>query len=127
MFGKDSKKLSDKVHEFRLLVALRCGLAAGVDFLQQPGHVVAERAHGLHALFVELRLAFAGAVGDVPALGRDHGHVHHLEHQIARLVNEKSLYTRWDKQPVTGKQVYACVMAYPDTFVKSEGLIRLMI
>lgn len=47
--------------------------------------------------------------------------------QIARLVNEKGLYTRWDKQPVTGKQVYACIMAHPDTFVKSEGLIRLMI
>lgn len=33
--------------------------------------------------------------------------------QIARLVNEKGLYQRWDKQPVTGKQVYACVMAHP--------------
>lgn len=43
---------------------------------------------------------------------------------IARLVNEKGLYQRWDG---TGKQVYACVMAHPDTFVKSEGLIRLMI
>ena len=47
--------------------------------------------------------------------------------QIARLVNEKGLYQRWDKQPLTGKQVYAVVMAHPETFVKSEGLIRLMI
>ena len=47
--------------------------------------------------------------------------------QIARLVNENGLYQRWDKQPVTGKQVYAVVMAHPETFVKSEGLIRLMI
>ena len=47
--------------------------------------------------------------------------------QIARLVNEKGLYQRWDKQPVTGKQVYAVVMAHPDMLVKSEGLIRLMI
>jgi hypothetical protein len=47
--------------------------------------------------------------------------------QIARLVNEKGLYQRWDKQPVTGKQVYACVMAHAETFVKSEGLIRLII
>ena len=47
--------------------------------------------------------------------------------QITRLVNEKGLYQRWDKQPVTGKQVYAVVMAHPDMFVKSEGLIRLMI
>ena len=46
---------------------------------------------------------------------------------IACLINEKGLYQRWDKQPVTEKQVYACVMAHPDMFVKSEGLIRLMI
>ena len=46
---------------------------------------------------------------------------------IAQLINEKGLYLRRDKQPVTGKQVYAIVMAHPDTFVKSEGLIRLMI
>ena len=47
--------------------------------------------------------------------------------QIAREINSRGLYTRWDKEPVTGKQVYAVVMAHPDTFVKSEGLIRLMI
>ena len=47
--------------------------------------------------------------------------------QIAQLVNEKGLYRRRDGQPVTGKQVYAVAMAHPDTFVKSEGLIRLMI
>ena len=47
--------------------------------------------------------------------------------QIARLVNEKGLYRRRDGKPVDGRQVYAVVMAHPDTFVKSEGLIRLMI
>ncbi len=46
---------------------------------------------------------------------------------IARLINEKGLYQRWDGKPVDGKQIYACVMAHPETFVKSEGLIRLMI
>ena len=46
---------------------------------------------------------------------------------IARLINEKGLYQRWDGQPVDGRQVYAVVMSHPDTFVKSEGLIRLMI
>ena len=44
--------------------------------------------------------------------------------QIAREINSRGLYTRWDKEPVTGKQVYAIVMSHPDTFVKSEGLIR---
>lgn len=47
--------------------------------------------------------------------------------QIAREINSRGLYTRWDKEPVTGKQVNAVVMSHPDTFVKSEGLIRLMI
>lgn len=42
--------------------------------------------------------------------------------QIAR-----DLYTRWDEAPVTDKQVYAVIMSHPDTFVKSEGRIRLMI
>ena len=47
--------------------------------------------------------------------------------QIAHEVNGKGLYQRRDKAPVTGKQVYACIMAHPDTFVKSDGLIRLII
>ena len=47
--------------------------------------------------------------------------------QIAREINARGLYTRWDKEPVTDKQVYAVVMSHPDTFVKSEGRIRLMI
>ena len=49
------------------------------------------------------------------------GHVMKTE-QIAREINE-----RWDLEPVTGKQVYAVIMSHPDTFVKSEGRIRLMI
>lgn len=47
--------------------------------------------------------------------------------QIAREINERGLYTRWDREPVTGKQVYAVVMSHPETFCKSEGRIRLMI
>lgn len=47
--------------------------------------------------------------------------------QIAREINARGLYTRWDKAPVTDKQVYAVIMSHPDTFVKSEGRIRLMI
>ena len=47
--------------------------------------------------------------------------------RIAREINSRGLYVRLDKAPVTGKQVYAVVMAHPDTFVKSEGLIRLLI
>ena len=47
--------------------------------------------------------------------------------QIARKINSSGLYTRLDKEPVTGKQVYAVIMSHPDTFVKSEGLIRLII
>ena len=47
--------------------------------------------------------------------------------QIAKEINEKGLFTRRDKQPVDGKMIYAVVMSHPETFVKSEGLIRLMV
>ena len=47
--------------------------------------------------------------------------------QIAREINAHGLYTRWDKAPVTDKQVYDVIMSHPDTFVKSDGRIRLMI
>lgn len=47
--------------------------------------------------------------------------------RIAREINSRGLYSRRDGKPVSGKEVYAVVMAHPDTFVKSEGLIRLMI
>lgn len=47
--------------------------------------------------------------------------------QIAREINERKLFTRWDKDPVDGKMVYAVVMSHPDTFCKSEERIRLII
>ena len=47
--------------------------------------------------------------------------------QIAKVINEKRLFTRWDNKPVDGRMIYAVVMSHPDTFVKSDGLIRLMI
>ena len=47
--------------------------------------------------------------------------------QIAREINARGLYTRLDKALVTDKQVYAVIMSHPDTFVKSEGRIRLLI
>ncbi len=47
--------------------------------------------------------------------------------QIAREINERSLYTRWDKEPVTEKQIWAVVLSHPETFCKLDGRIRLMI
>ena len=47
--------------------------------------------------------------------------------QIAREINERGLFLRWDKAPVDGKMVYAVIMSHPETFCKSEGRIRLMI
>ena len=47
--------------------------------------------------------------------------------QIAREINEQGLYQRWDKEPVTEKQIWAVVLSHPETFVKSDGRIRLMI
>ena len=47
--------------------------------------------------------------------------------RIAREINEQGLYTRWDKEPVTEKQIWAVVLSHPETFVKSDGRIRLII
>ena len=47
--------------------------------------------------------------------------------QIAEIINRRRLHVRKDGQPVTSAQVYAVVMRFPDTFVKAEGRIMLMI
>lgn len=48
--------------------------------------------------------------------------------QIAEIINSRRLHIRKDGKPVTSAQVYAAVvMRYPDTFVKAEGRIMLMI
>ena len=47
--------------------------------------------------------------------------------QIAREINDRGLYQRWDKEPVSEKQIWAVVLSHPETFVKSDGRIRLMI
>ena len=47
--------------------------------------------------------------------------------QIAEIINRKKLHVRKDGQPVTSTQVYAVAMRFPDTFVKAEGRIMLMI
>ena len=47
--------------------------------------------------------------------------------QIARKINERGLYQRWDKEPVSEKQIWAVVLSHPETFVKSDGRIRLII
>ena len=47
--------------------------------------------------------------------------------QIADMINSRHLHLRKDGQLVTSKQVYAVVCRFPDTFVKSEGRIMLMI
>lgn len=47
--------------------------------------------------------------------------------QLAREINARGLCAGTCREPVTDKQVYAVIMAHPDTFVKSEGRIRLMI
>ena len=47
--------------------------------------------------------------------------------QIAREINERGLYQRWDNEPVTEKQIWAVVLSHPESFVKSDGRIRLII
>lgn len=47
--------------------------------------------------------------------------------EIAEMINKERLHLRKDGQPVTSKQVYAVIGRYPDTFIKAEGRILLMI
>ena len=47
--------------------------------------------------------------------------------QIADIINNKRLCVLKDGQPVTSAQVYAVVMHHPETFVKAEGQIMLLI
>lgn len=47
--------------------------------------------------------------------------------QIADIINRQHLHVRKDGQPVTSAQVYAVIMRFPETFVKAEGRIMLMI
>ena len=47
-------------------------------------------------------------------------------YQIASESNERSLYLRRDGKPVSDKQIYAVIMSHPETFVKADGRIRLM-
>ena len=47
--------------------------------------------------------------------------------QFDRDNSERGLYVRCDGQPISDKQVYAVIMAHPETFVKADGRIRLMI
>lgn len=46
--------------------------------------------------------------------------------QIADIINRRKLHLRKDGQPVTSAQVYRVVCLFPDTFVKSEGRIMLL-
>ena len=46
---------------------------------------------------------------------------------IAREINDRGLYTRWYKEPVSEKQIWAVVLSHPETFCKSDGRIRLII
>lgn len=47
--------------------------------------------------------------------------------QIVDIINRQRLHVRKGGQPVTSAQVYAVVMRFPETFVKAEGRIMLMI
>ena len=47
--------------------------------------------------------------------------------RLQKIINKRRLHVRKEGQPVTSAQGYAVVMHYPDTFVKAEGRIMLMI
>ena len=47
--------------------------------------------------------------------------------QIAAAINERGLFRRRGGTPVDSKMVWAVVLSHPETFVRSDGLIRLLI
>lgn len=47
--------------------------------------------------------------------------------QIADIINRQRLHVRKDGQPEISAQVYAVIMRFPETFVKAEGRIMLLI
>ena len=47
--------------------------------------------------------------------------------QIAEILNRRGLHGRKDGEPVTSAPVFAVVMRFPETFVKAEGRIMLLI
>ena len=47
--------------------------------------------------------------------------------QIAEVINTKGLFHRKGDVPVDSKMVYAVIMSHPEIFVKSDGLIRLLL
>ena len=88
--------LSDKVHPLPRFTLGIVGSAISMNLLQQPSHVVNQRAHGLHTLGILRHFAWSHAVGAVPVLRGYDGHVHHLEHQVQRLVGCRSTATTAD-------------------------------
>lgn len=46
--------------------------------------------------------------------------------QIADIINRRKLHVRKDGQPVTSAQVFRIICLYPETFVKADGRIMLL-
>lgn len=47
--------------------------------------------------------------------------------QIAEIINRRKIHVRKDGQPVSSAQMFRVVCLYPDTLVKTNGRIMLMI
>ena len=56
-----------------------------MEFLQQPGEVLAEGLHGLEALFVVLDFAFVAADADVPVAGAGDDHLADQEEVVGQV------------------------------------------
>ena len=70
-----------EMHRSPGLVAAAGGGSAACG-LEQEGHVVRKRPQRLHAFGIQRGLAGLAAIDDVPVLGRDDWHVHHLEGEV---------------------------------------------
>ena len=103
-------------------------MTVGMDLLKQEGHIRYQRPHGLHALGVELHLALAGSVGDVPVLRGHHGHVHHLEHHVHGLERGRGTAATADGQRRCGLVLHqmACREEEP-LHQREDATVRLAV
>ena len=97
------------------LIPLRGSIAASMYLFQQPGHVRGKRPHGLHTFGVEFHLSLSGTVGNVPVLGGDHWHVHHLEHHVHGLESGRGTAATTDGYSRSGLVLHqvACRVEQP--------------
>ena len=97
--GVKSVGLSDEMHS---LSWFHGGSGGALERSEDPCHVSCELSHGLESFDVACGFAGGAAVGDVPILGSDDGHVGHLQGHLEALERSSSAATPADGKDGSG-------------------------